>query len=159
MEGHKQQEKRQETSTGASRFVRVLKVFFAADAAMLLFLGLGFVVPSKPVHEPGTGALPENYYDYSAKMSPFTPPAPQPKTRKTDLFRITARGPNPTFVPVSGGVPGSYEPMSAYSSSDDGQPNHVLFPPAPERAEPSVATPVSASPHAPVEPVTDRDSS
>jgi hypothetical protein len=53
-----------------SRFTRTLFGCVIADAALVLFLTFGYVFPSRiSVHDPDQ-AMPEAYYDYSAKISP-----------------------------------------------------------------------------------------
>src|SRR5215831_1484160 len=79
-------------------FRRFLKSVLVIDTILLLFLTLGFVLPAKPVCDPAPGGLPAASYDDSAKISPFTLPAPERAPAKADTPRITARGDHPTFV-------------------------------------------------------------
>src|SRR5215471_18199735 len=89
-----------EEKTGVA-FRRFLKSVLVVDTVLLLVLTFGFVLPAKPVCDPATGGLPTSSYDDSAKISPFTLPAPEPAPVKADIPRITARGDHPTFVPAA----------------------------------------------------------
>jgi hypothetical protein len=82
-------------------FRRFLKSVLVVDTILLLFVTFGFVLPVKPVCDPATGGLPAGSYDDSAKISPFTLPAPERAPVKADIPRITARGNHPTFVPAA----------------------------------------------------------
>jgi hypothetical protein len=82
-------------------FGRAVKSLCVLDAAFLLVLTMGFVVPPKTLQDSRTGAIPRELYDDSAKMSPLAPPAPEPAHVKTTVPVITARGAHPTFVPAS----------------------------------------------------------
>ena len=135
MEGLKQEQNQQPTRPAeASRFGRALKAFFIADAAMLLFLTSGFVIPSAPMRDARTGAMPESYYDYSAKISPLTSPAPGARPLSVEVFKVTARGANPTFVPVPTDVPVADSPAQ------------------PAMDAPAIPAAYSESPEAPVAP-------
>ena len=43
------------------------------DAALLLLLPMGFVVRPQPAHDAVAGAMPQDFYDDSAKTSPVRP--------------------------------------------------------------------------------------
>jgi hypothetical protein len=66
-------------------FGRAVKSLCVLDAAFLLVLTMGFVVPPKTLQDSRTGAIPRELYDDSAKMSPLAPPAPEPAHVKTTV--------------------------------------------------------------------------
>ena len=72
-----EENKQQNSPDTVTRFGRVLTGFAIADAAMVLFLSSGFVFPTQTAQtEPG--GMPADFYNYSDKISPFTPPVPEP---------------------------------------------------------------------------------
>ena len=77
-----------------------LKSALVVNCVLLGFLTFGFLLPAKPMHDPKTGGLSVASYDDSAKISPFTPPAPEPAPARVEVPCITARGDHPTFVPA-----------------------------------------------------------
>lgn len=95
-----EQRKKQTSPETIARFGRVLTGFAIADAVMILFLTFGFVLPQRISRNTEPGGMPADFYDYSGKISPFTPPAPDPVIAKVEIPKITARGDNPTFVPA-----------------------------------------------------------
>lgn len=113
----------QNSSRAGWNFGRVIKGLLVLDAAFILFLMSGFVLPSTPVKDAHTGALPENAYDYSAKVSPLAPPVAESRQPKTEIEVITARGDNPTFVPPPADdvepPPSAVVPTSALHQPDE----------------------------------------
>jgi len=94
------EQNKQQTSPGTvARFGRILKGLVIADAAMVLFLSFGFVLP-RHAGELKPGGMPADFYTYNDKISPFTLSVPEPPPTKVEVPTITARGDNPTFVPA-----------------------------------------------------------
>ena len=113
-----EQKKEQNSPGTVTRFGRVVKAFVIADAAMVLFLTFGFVLPRHSGDlEPG--GMPADFYSYNDKISPFTQPVPEPLATKVEVPKITARGDNPTFVPAQNAsleFPGVYP--AAYANTE-----------------------------------------
>ncbi len=119
-------------NTKGETFGRFLKSALIIDAILILFLTFGFVWSSKLGQDPHPGALPAALYDDSAKLSPFTPPPPEPAQQKVEIPLLTMRGEHPTLELVQP------EPAADTLSVD----SSLAAPPA----EP-VRVPAQASPH------------
>ncbi len=77
--------------TPITRFRRTVLGFLAADALLLLFLTYGSVFPSRmSIPEVGQ-SMPEQYYDYSAKSSPFEVPKDTRRAAAQPIPKISAR--------------------------------------------------------------------
>jgi len=113
------EQNKQQTSPGTvARFGRILKGLVIADAAMVLFLSFGFVLP-RHTGELEPGGMPADFYTYNDKISPFTLAVPEPPPAKVEVPTITARGDNPTFVPAQNAsveFPGVYP--AAYTNTE-----------------------------------------
>ncbi len=71
-----------------SRYTRTLLSLIVADCLLILFITFGSVFPRRmDVSQPGT-AMPDSYYDYSAKVSPF----PQQRARKPVTEAVRTEG-------------------------------------------------------------------
>ena len=64
-----------------SRYSRTLLTLIVADVLLLLFLTYGYAFPSHMALPDPQRRLPEAYYDYSAKTSPFVVSAKPAKVR------------------------------------------------------------------------------
>lgn len=74
-----------------SRLKKTLFTLVLGDAALVLFLTFGSVFPSRlEVTAPGS-AMPEQYYDYSAKSSPFEVPREERHVAPAPMPKISAR--------------------------------------------------------------------
>jgi len=123
-----EQAKQQNSPDTVASFGRVLTGVAIADAAMVLFLSFGSVFPTRSAQtEPG--GMPADFYNYSDKISPFTPRVPDPVAMKVEVPKITARGDNPTLVPqqnanlefpaADGNSETAVQPVSLEQTGDD----------------------------------------
>jgi hypothetical protein len=74
-----------------SRYTRTILTLLVANACLVLFLTYGAVFPSR-LGIPNAGeAMPDEYYDFTVKESPFYVPAEPPKQAKVAIPVISAR--------------------------------------------------------------------
>jgi hypothetical protein len=74
-----------------SGYTRTILALAVANACLVLFLTYGAVFPSR-LGIPSAGeAMPDEYYDFTVKESPFYVPAEAPKQVKAEIPVISAR--------------------------------------------------------------------
>lgn len=74
-----------------SRYTRTVLSLIVADAVLVLLLTFGAVFPSRLAIPPAGEAMPHEFYDYTAKISPFDVPSEPQKRAKTKVPVISAR--------------------------------------------------------------------
>jgi len=87
--------------TEFSKLGHWLRTFAVADGVLVLFMSFGVVFPTKmKPAEPGE-AMPDSYYNYSAKTSPFEIQRRNVQERRTKPVVISARTlPLPSQTPL-----------------------------------------------------------
>lgn len=66
-----------------SRYTRTILSLLVADAILVLFLTFGAVFPSRLAIPDAGEAWPEEFYDYTAKVSPLDIPKPEKRIKST----------------------------------------------------------------------------
>lgn len=92
-----------------SRYTRTILSLLVADAVLVLFLTFGAVFPSRLAIPDAGEAWPEEFYDYTAKVSPLDIPKPEKRVkasipvfsaRSLPLLSLLEAEPQPANYPV-----------------------------------------------------------
>jgi hypothetical protein len=104
-----------------SRYTRTVLSLAVADAILVLFLTFGAVFPSRLSIPDAGDAMPEEFYDYTAKISPFQVPANDQKRTKVTIPVFSARS-----LPLLSSLQAQPEPAQ-YHASDSEYPIRASF--------------------------------